>query len=383
MKPRLFTPGPTEIPQQVVTAMANDMPHLRSDKFRNMFRDVSQKLKAFFKTKHEVLTLTASGTGAMEAAVVNLLRQSDKVIIVEGGKFGQLWGDIARTYGLRVVALEVPWGDSASPDQVKELLLKHQDAAAVLLTHCETSTGAEFDVRAIAETVHRESDAIVIIDGMSAVGVMPFYKDDWDIDVCVAGSQKGAMIPPGLSFIAVNERGWQRAQAGNLPRYYFDCLKAREALKNGDTPFTSAISLIAGLRESLGLMLDRGMEHHWEKYAKLARSTRAGAKAIGLDLLAKHPANSVTAIKVPPEIDGHKLIDRMRNEYGATVAGGQEHLKGKIFRVAHMGYCDHLDMVAFASVMELALRDCGWRFELGTAVAAVQTAYADGGKSES
>lgn len=218
-------------------------------------------------------------------------------------------------------------------------MLKHQDAAAVLLTHCETSTGAEFDVRAIAETVHRESDAIVIVDGMSAVGVMPFYKDDWDIDVCVAGSQKGAMIPPGLSFIAVNKRGWQRAQAGNLPRYYFDCLKAREALENGDTPFTSAISLIAGLRESLGLMLDRDMEHYWQKYAKLARSTRAGAEAIGLDLLAKYPANSVTAIKVPPAIDGHKLIDRshaqrIRSDGGRRAGAFEgENLPGRAYGV--------------------------------------------------
>lgn len=375
MKPRLFTPGPTEIPQRVITAMTARMPHLRSAGFRTIFRDVSEKLKAFFKTEHEVLTLTASGTGSMEAALINFMRQGDKVISIEGGKFGRIWTDIARTYGLNIVRLEVPWGDTPTTDQVRQIVAQYSDAAAVLVTHSETSTGTAFDVKGIAEVVHQESDALVIVDGISSIGVLPFYKDDWNIDVCVAGSQKGAMIPPGLSFMAVNERSWERAEASDFPKYYFNCLKARESLENDDTPFTSAISLIIGLRESLGLILERGMEYHWEEYARLAYSMRAGAQAIGLELFSKRPADSVTAIKVPPEIDGRRLIDCMRDKYGVDVAGGQDHLKGKIFRVAQMGYCDHLDMVGFASAMEFALRDCGWQFELGTAVAAMQGAY--------
>ncbi len=375
MKPRLFTPGPTQIPQRVVTAMTARMPHLRSAEFRTIFRDVSEKLRAFFKTKHEVLTLTASGTGAMEAALINFTRRDDKIISIEGGKFGKIWADIGRTYGLNVVTLAVPWGDTPSTDQVRKIVAQHPDAAAVLVTHSETSTGTAFDVKGIAEAVHQESDALVMVDGISSIGVLPFYQDDWHIDVCIAGSQKGAMVPPGLSFMAVSERSWQKAETSDFPKYYFSCLRARESLESGDTPFTSAISLIIGLRESLGLVLEQGMEYHWQEYARLAHSMRTGAQAIGLELFSKRPANSVTAIKVPPEIDGRRLIDCMREKYGAVVAGGQDHLKGKIFRVAQMGYCDHLDMIGFASAMELALRDCGWPFELGTAVAAMQGAY--------
>lgn len=377
MKPRLLTPGPTQIPRRVVTAMANPFPHPRSAEFKDLFQDVSQKLKELFKTKHEVLTLTSSGTGAMEAAVVNFLRRGDKVITVEGGRFGQRWAEIARTYGLDVISLEVPWGDSAQPDQVKELLLKQQDAAAVFLTHSETSTGVAFDIKAISQAIRQESDALVVVDGISSVGVMPLYKDEWSIDVCVAGSQKGTMIPPGLAFVAVNERGWERASISNLPKYYFDFLKAREGLEVRGTPWTPAITLIAGLRESLGMILEQGLEHYWDEYARLAYATRAGAQAIGLELFARSPSNAVTAIKLPKEIDGRKYVKCLQDKYGVTVAGGQQHLKGKIFRVAHMGYCDHLDMIAFASAMELALHDFGWQFELGKAVKTVQVAYAN------
>lgn len=376
MKPRLYTPGPTEIPRRVITAMSARMPHLRSEEFRAIFREVSEKLKGFFKTDHEVLTFTASGTGAMEAALINFMRQGEKVISIEGGKFGKIWAQIGRTYGLNVVTLEAPWGDAPTIDQVKQIIIDHTDAAAVLITHSETSTGTAFDVQRIAEVVRQQSNALVMVDGISSIGVMPFHMDDWNVDICIAGSQKGAMIPPGLSFMAVNERGWERARASDLPKYYFSCLKARESLENGDTPFTSAISLIMGLRESLDLTLRQGMEARWQEYARLAHALRTGAQAIGLELFSKHPASSVTAIRVPSEIDGRRLIATLHDNYGAHVAGGQDHLKGKIFRVAQMGYCDHLDMIGFAAVMELALRDCGWRFEIGAAVAATQCAYA-------
>ncbi|MCZ6575701.1 MAG: alanine--glyoxylate aminotransferase family protein [Acidiferrobacterales bacterium] len=377
MKSRLLTPAQAQIPQRVVAAMTKPLPVPRSEEFRVLFREVCAGLGRLFQTEHQVLTLTTSGTGAMEAAMVNFLRQGDKVITIEGGKFGARWGEIARIYGLRVVALQIPWGESACLEQLKALLPQHPDAAALFLTHSETSTGAAFDVHSITQVVRAESEALVIVDGISAVGVLPFYKDDWGIDVCVSASQKATMLPPGLAFLAVSEKGWRQAENANLPRHYFDILKAREALALHDTPWTPATALIAGLREALRMILDEGLQQRWQEYAALAQAVRAAAQAIGLDLFARSPSNAVTAIQLPQGIDGREFVRQLRSKYGVTVAGGQEHLKGKIFRVAHMGDCDLLDIIAFASAMELALRDLGWRYESGKTIAAAQAAYAN------
>jgi aspartate aminotransferase-like enzyme len=378
MRPRLFTPGPTQIPERVINEMSQPLQHHRSPEFKKLFAEISENLKQFFKTQDQVLTLTTSGSGAMESAVVNLLSRGEKVLSIEGGKFGERWGEISRAYGLEVIPVKVPWGESVSPDEVGRVLKNHSDIAAVFLTHSETSTGVAFDVKQIAEMVHTHSDALIIVDGITSVGVLPFYKDDWQLDVVISGSQKGVMIPPGLAFIALNERAWKRAEQSDLPRYYLSLLKARNSLLENTTPFTPATTLLVGLHCSLGMILEKGLEYFWNKYARLADSTRKGAKAVGLELFAKTPSNALTAIKVPDSIDGQKFVQCLREKYRVTVAGGQAQLKGKIFRVAHMGYYDHLDMVSFASAMEMALRDMGWKFELGTAVAAVQTAYATG-----
>ncbi len=211
MRPRLFTPGPTQISDEVVKAMAEPMKHHRSPEFKHFFADTSRLLQLFFKTKNDVLTLTSSGTGGMEGAVSNFLSRGDKVITVEAGKFGQRWGEISKAYGLEVAPLNVQWGQAAGADDVKNLLVKHTDCKAVLFTHSETSTGTAFDVQGITKVVRENSDAITIVDGVTSVGVLPFFMDDWDVDVVVAGSQKGAMVPPGLAFVAVSERAWQRA----------------------------------------------------------------------------------------------------------------------------------------------------------------------------
>lgn len=377
MRPRLFTPGPTQISERVINAMSQPMQHHRSPAFKALFAEVSANLKKFFLTEDEVLTLTTSGTGAMEAAVVNLLNPGDTVITLEGGKFGERWGEICRAYDLNVVPIRIPWGEAIDPAAVGEKITEVGDVAAVCMTHSETSTGVAFDVQAIAEVVHNQSDALVLVDGITSIGVLPFYKDAWEIDVVVSGSQKGVMIPPGLAFIALNSRAWQRAEASTLPKYYLDLRKARKSLAEKTTPYTPATTLVIGLRTSLEMILEKGLPYFWKKYAQLAHSTRAGARAVGLELFAKTPSNALTAIKVPEGIDGEKLVQCLRERYHVTVAGGQGPLKGKIFRVAHMGYYDHLDMVSFASAMELALRDMGWEFELGRAVAAVQVAYAE------
>ncbi|MFQ5629267.1 MAG: pyridoxal-phosphate-dependent aminotransferase family protein [bacterium] len=378
MRPRLFTPGPTQIPEHVINEMSRPMQHHRSPEFKALFVEISEQLKTFFRTQDEVFTLTSSGSGAMESAVVNLLSKGEKAITIEGGKFGERWGEICRAYGLNVVSIKVPWGEAIDPAEVGTVLRNNNDVAAVFMTHSETSTGVAFDVKAISEVVHEQSDALLVVDGITSVGVLPFEMDTWNIDVVVSGSQKGVMIPPGLAFIALNDRAWKRAETSDLPKYYLSLLKARKSLLQSTTPFTPATTLLIGLRSSLNMILDKGLEYFWNKYARLAHSTREGAKAAGLELFAKNPSNALTAIKVPNGIDGQKFVECLREKYHVTVAGGQAQLKGKIFRVAHMGYYDHLDMVSFASAMELALRDMGWQFELGKAVSAVQVAYATG-----
>ncbi|MDQ7054958.1 MAG: alanine--glyoxylate aminotransferase family protein [candidate division KSB1 bacterium] len=273
MRPRLFTPGPTQIPEQVINAMSRPMQHHRSPEFKALFREVTAQLKAFFQTEHDVLILTSSGTGGMDACVVNLLRRGAKILTVEGGKFGQRWGEIGRAYGLNVISLKVEWGEAIDPNEVEAAVQENPDVAAVFLTHSETSTGVAFDVRAIAEKVRQHSDALVVVDGITSVGVLPFYKDEWHIDVCVSGSQKGVMIPPGLAFVALNDRAWQRAEQSDLPRYYLDFLHARKALKNDNTPWTPAITLMLGLHASLSMILDKGLEYFWDKYERLAYAT--------------------------------------------------------------------------------------------------------------
>jgi aspartate aminotransferase-like enzyme len=382
MKSRLLTPGPTEVPHNVFTAMANALWHPRSAEFAELLRDVSGKLATLFCTRNDVLTLTSSGTGAMEAAVVNFLRRGDRVITVDGGKFGERWGEIAGIYGLNAVTLKIPWGEAADAEQLASLLRQHADVAAVFLTHTETSTGVVFDIAALAAAARQESDALVIVDGISSIGVLPFRTDDWGVDICVSGSQKGMMTPPGLAFMAVSERAWAKAVNSDLPKFYFDALKARDGLTYGFTTWTPAVTLIAGLHEALAMILEEGLEQCWARFAMLARATRAAATSVGLGLYAKSPSDAVTAVKVPKSIDGRKVVEHLRRDYGVRVADGQERLKGKIFRVAHMGYLDKLDMIAFASALELALRDCGWPSEIGAAVSAVQGVYAEAGGKE-
>ncbi len=376
MRQRLFTPGPTQIPESVMVAMSGPMIHHRGPEFKAIFDEVTNGLKYVFQTKSDVLMLTASGSGGMEAAVVNLLSPGQKVLAIEFGKFGERWGEICRAYGLTPITMKAPWGEAPDPTEVKKLVQSHGDLAAVFFTHSETSTGVASDVKEIAKIVHEHSRALTVIDGITSVGVLPLYMDDWNIDVCVTGSQKGVMIPPGMSFVALSERAWQRVEQSTLPRYYFDFLKARKSAAEKSTPFTPAITLLVGLQESLRMMQKLGLEYFWKKYERLASATREGMKALGLELFAKAPSNALTSVAVPAGIDGSQLTKTLREKYGVTVAGGQSQLKGKIFRVAHMGYYDHMDMVALMAAVEMTLADLGWKFEMGKGVATVQQKYA-------
>jgi aspartate aminotransferase-like enzyme len=379
MRQRLFTPGPTQIPERVTVAMSQPFPYHRGPEFKKLFEEITAGLKYVFQTQGEVLVLTASGTGGMEACVANLLLSGQKALVLAAGKFGERWQELCQAYGLETLALNVPWGEAPSLDEVRKILQAHPDLAAVCCTHSETSTGVVADIKSIAELVHAHTDALMIVDGITSIGVLPFYMDDWRIDACVSGSQKGVMVPPGLAFVALSERAIKRNEseqrdARRLPRYYFDFAKARNAAKEHMTAWTPAITLLLGLRESLRMIREKSLENYWTHYARLAQSLRAGMTAIGLELFAKTPSAALTAVNVPQGMDGRELTELLRTRYGATVAGGQGPLKGKIFRISHMGYYDHLDTVAVMAAVELALKDLGWKFELGAGVATVQKA---------
>ncbi len=376
MRQRLFTPGPTQIPERVIVAMSGPMIHHRGPEFKMLFEEVTNKLKYVFQTKGDVLILTASGSGGMEASVVNLLSPGDKALAIEFGKFGERWGELCRAYGVTPITMKTTWGEAPDPAEVKKVVQANPDLKAVFFTHSETSTGVASDVKEIAKIVHENSKALTVIDGITSVGVLPLYMDDWNIDVCVTGSQKGVMIPPGLAFVALNQRAWQAVEKSKLPRYYFDFLKARKSSAEKSTAFTPAVTLLVGLQESLRMMESDGLEFFWKKYDRLASATREGMKALGLELFAKTPSNALTSVKVPQGIEGSALTKTLREKYGVTVAGGQSQLKGKIFRVAHMGYYDHMDMVALMAAVEMTLADLGWKFEMGKGVATVQQKYA-------
>jgi len=375
MRPRLYTPGPTQIPEAVRTAAMPGPVYHRSPAFREIFQHVLDDLQYFFQTKQEVLVLTCSGTGGMESCVSNLFRRGEKVLVLEGGKFGERWAEMSTAYGLEVVTMKIPWGRSPDLDELRKLLQQQQNLAAVFCNHSETSTGAFTDVQAVAALVHEHSEALVIVDGVTAVGVLPFYFDAWQIDVCVSGSQKGAMSPPGLAFVALSERAWQRHKSSNLPHYYLDFTKAHEAALEGGTSWTPAINAMLGLAESLKRIRSRGLENLWQHYARLAHATRAGVQALGLEILPQQPSDALTAIKAPHGIDGKELVKNLRERHGLIVAGGQGQLKGRIMRVTHMGDYDHLDMIAMLAAVEMTLRELGWKFEWGAGLAAMQRAH--------
>ena len=362
------------MPESVTRAMTAPIFLHRSDRFRSLFREINEGLTYVFQTTHDVLTFAASGTGAMEAAVANLLSPGDRVVTVQGGKFGQRWTELCKVYGAEPEALDVEWGKVVDPDRVAERLGHRGQVKAVFVTHSETSTGVINDVEAIARAVRGRSDALLVVDGISSVGVMPLKTDEWGIDVVVAGSQKGFMLPPGLSFASVSPRAWEAAERSASPAYYFSFIRAREALGKGDTAYTPAISLLVGLKESLGLIRAEGIENVWARHARLAAATRTAVEALGLKLLADSPSNALTAVKAPNDLTAEAIINRLRQGCGITVSGGQGRLQGKIFRIGHLGHCEDADIVAVISGLEQALADLGWVFELGVGVKAAQRA---------
>ena len=371
----LLTPGPTPLPPQVCEAMSRPIIHHRTPQFQQILKEASEGLKVVFATTNDVFILTSSGTGAMEAAVANLLSAGDTAIAIEGGKFGERWTELCGAYGIQAEVIKVPWGQAVDPKEIEKKLKANPKIKAVFTTLCETSTGVTSDIAAIGKVV-KESSAVLVVDAISGLGAIPLLTDAWSCDLVVSGSQKGLMLPPGLGFISVSPKAWKLVEAAKSPRYYFDLREAKKALDKTDTPYTPAITLIIALCEALKMLKQDGMENIFARHAKMAHAARAAVKALGLELFAPTAASDVvTAAKVPAGIDGEKLVKVMRDTWGVTIAGGQSEMKGKIFRIAHMGFIEEFDIIVGISCLEKVLAQMGYTFAFGAGVKAAQEVF--------
>jgi serine---pyruvate transaminase len=374
LKRVLFTPGPTQLPAEVLEAMARPIIHHRTDEYRAQFLEMTRLSAEHLGTAQAVLTLSCSGSGAMEAAAVNVLSPGDEAIVVEGGKFGDRWRAICEAYGVTARMVSVPWGRVATVEQVEAALAEHPNARVLFLTHSETSTGALFPAHEIARAAKARGVA-TIVDAITSYGVYDLHFDRSDLDGVVWGSQKGLMIPPGLGFVCFSPRGWALAEKAKLPRYYFNLVKARTELEKGDTPFTPAISLVLAARAAALLMEKEGRDHVFERHQRNAEATRQAAVSMGLTLFAEVPSNTLTAVTVPSGVDGGAVMRTMEQRYGVKIAGGQNQLKGKIFRLGHIGYYDEGDILRLVGAFESALIDHGHKVEAGTALRAAQDSF--------
>ena len=370
MKRYLLAPGPTPIPPEVLQAMAQPIIHHRAPEYEALFAEVRRDLRQLFQCQNEVLMFAASGTGAMEGAVVNTLSPGDPVVVVRGGKFGERWAEICEAYGVRVLPVDVPYGKSVDPAAVSAALQSQPGIQAVFATHSETSTGAVHDIQALAAIV-RETPALLVVDAITSLGVMDLPMDAWGVDILVAGSQKALMLPPGLAFAALSDRAWAAVPGARLPKYYFNFAAERKAIEKNQSAYPPAVSLVVGLQESLRLILAEGLPNVFARHDRLARATRAGVQALGLTLFAEHPGAACTAVKAPAGIDGGAIVKGFRKR-GITIAGGQGSMKGKIIRIAHMGYVDGFDVLTALGALELTLADLGYPVKLGEGVRAAQ-----------
>ncbi len=377
LKHYLLTPGPTPVPERVALAMAQPIPHHRAPAFEALFAEVRDGLKWIYGTQGDVLTFASSGTGAMEGAIVNFMKTGDEIATVNGGKFGERWTKIAKAYGLKVHELKVDWGKAIDPAVVEKTLKDNPGIRAVCVQASESSTGVAHPVREIA-AITRSTPVLCIVDAVSALGAMPLPMDEWGLDVLVTGSQKALMLPPGLAFGAASEKAWKLNETATLPRFYFDWKRERENQRKNQTAWTPAISLMMGLAEVFKWLRELTLPAVYERHARLAKASRAAMEAIGCKLFAERPVVSLTTVCSPEGIDSDKLVKTLKTKYGVTLVGGQDAAKGKIFRIAHLGYFDDLDIVVAVAAIERALADLGYKkFPLGTGVGAAMKAMGE------
>ncbi len=373
MKKYLMTPGPTPVSPETQLAMAQPIIHHRAPQFAAVLAEVREGLKYLFQTKQEVLIFAATGTGAMEGAVANTLSAGDTALVVDGGKFGERWTELCNTYGVKAERIAVEWGRPVDPKTVAQMLDANPAIKAVLVQAHETSTGVKHPVQELAQIVKNRAGTILVVDAISCLGGYEMPMDEWGLDIVVAGSQKAMMLPPGLAFAALSPKAWEFTKTSTLPKYYFNFAKQIKSQEKDQTPFTSAVSLILGLAEVLAKIHKEGLPQIFARNRRMAEATRAAVRAMGLELFTKDsPSEVMTAVQAPAGIDGQKVVARMRDKYGIWIAGGQAQAKGKIFRIAHMGYIDIVDLVGTIATLEGVLNELGYQVEMGKGVRAAQ-----------
>lgn len=373
LKRYLLAPGPTPVPPEVLLSMAMPIIHHRSPDFLPVLDSAKKGLQWLFQTKNDVLILASTGTGGMVGAVNNFFNPGEKVLVINGGKFGERWTKIAQAYGLKVEEIVVEWGYSIKPDMVEAALKKDPEIKAVFVQATETSTGVYHDIEGLGKVIRNYPDTLFVVDAISALVAQDIRTDEWNIDIMVGGSQKGLMLPPGLAFVSVSDKAWKKNETSKMPRFYFNFKKERENLAKNQTNFTSAVTLIIGLNEAIKILQKEGLENVFKRHAKLANATREAVKALALGIYSKEsPSNSVTAIEMPEGIDGQLVYKTLREKYGITGAGGQDRAKGKIFRLAHLGYADIFDIITGIAALEMVLKQLGHPVKLGAGVARAQ-----------
>jgi len=372
-KTYLLAPGPTPVPETVSLEMAAPMVHHRTPQFSKIFAEAAEDAKYLFQTKQDVIILASTGTGGMESCITNLFSPGDKVLVVNGGKFGERWGKISESYGLEPVWINVDWGQAVDANKVKTILDKDKGIRAILVQASETSTTVCHPIEALSKLTRDRDDILLVVDGITGTGVFPLPMDEWGIDAMITGSQKALELPPGLALVALSEKAWKFADQSKCPHFYFDLKKERKNLANQTSAYTPAVSLVIGLGAVLKSFKEEGLENIHKRHNRLARATRAAAKALGLKMVAPDaPADSATGVFLPDGIDGGKLVKSLRDDFGVTLAGGQDQWKGKVIRIAHLGYVDTFDTIIAISAIEMALKKFGHAVELGKGVAAAQ-----------
>lgn len=373
LKRYLLAPGPTPVPSEALLAMAMPILHHRSPDFLPVLDTAKKGLQWLYQTKNDVLILCSTGTGGMVGSVNNFFSPGDRALVINAGNFGERWTKICKAYGLDVKEIKYEWGYAAKPEDIEKALKADPSIKGVFIQASETSTGVYHDIKAVASIVRKHENTIFVVDAISALVAHDIKMDDWGIDVLIGGSQKGLMLPPGLAFVGISDKAWKFEQKAKCPKFYFNFKKERENLAKNQTNFTSPVTLIIGLNECLKLLQKEGLENAFERHRRLAKATREAAKAIGLELFSREShSNSVTAINAPSGFDGQEIYKNLRVKYGITAAGGQGHAKGKIFRIAHLGYADTFDIITAIAGVEMVLKGMGYPLKLGTGVAVAQ-----------
>lgn len=370
-KPRLMTPGPAMVPEDVLLELARPVIHHRSAEAKDVITEVSAGLKEVLQTKNDVMILTASGTGAMEAAAVNTVPPGGKALILNAGHFAARWASICKAFEINAVSLDFEWGQPVDPDRVAEALKANPDTVCVMGTLSETSTGTGHPVEAIGRVV-AETPAVFAVDGISGVGAMECRADDWGIDLLCVGSQKALMLPPGLAFISVSPKAWAKIDAFESHSYYFSLKAARSKMKEFDTPYTPAHTLILALRTALRRIKEEGIENVWQRHRRMSEACQAGVQALGLELFSSRPAEGLTAFRIPAGLKDSQIRNKLSERFGITTVGGQGKLKGHIVRIGHMGYTDEIDVIGTIAALEMTLAELGLDIESGRGVTAAQ-----------